>query len=109
MTDKKDEKNEAAQKVKVKFNTDQLKSSYANFCNVTSTQEEVVLNFGINSDWDRSALGGQIEIDLTNRLILSPFAAKRLSMMLNNLIDNYEKKYAPIGTQKIDTGDGKVH
>jgi hypothetical protein len=109
MTDNKDKKTEAAQKVQVKFNTDQLKSSYANFCNVTSTQEEVVLNFGINSDWDRSALGGQLEIDLTNRIILSPFAAKRLSRMLNNLIEGYETKYAPIGTQSGENESGRVH
>lgn len=99
MADQKDKKAEEGQKIKVKFNTSKLSSSYANFCNVTSTQEEVVLNFGINNDWDRSALGGQIEIELTNRIILSPFAAKRLSQMLSGLIENYEKKYAPIGIQ----------
>ncbi len=99
MADQKNKKAETDQKIKVKFNTDNLKSSYANFCNVTSTQEEVVLNFGINSDWDRSAMGGQLEIELTNRLILSPFAAKRLSQMLAGLIENYERKYAPIGVQ----------
>lgn len=34
-----------------------LKSSYCNVCNVNSTREEVVLNFGINQDWDRSQAG----------------------------------------------------
>ena len=85
--------------VKVKFNTDKLSSSYANFCHVTSTREEVVLNFGVNSDWDRST--GEIEIDLTNRLILSPFAAKRLMLMINSLIDGYEKKYSPINIDGV--------
>jgi hypothetical protein len=36
---------------KVRWNTQSLKSSYANFCNATSTREEVVLNFGVSNNW----------------------------------------------------------
>jgi len=85
--------------IRVKLHTDNLKSSYANFCNVTSTREEVVVNFGINSDWDRSR--GEIGIDLTNRLILSPFAAKRLHMMLTSLLEGYESRYGKINIEPV--------
>ena len=37
-----------APNAKVRWNTQSLKSSYANFCNATSTREEVVLNFGVS-------------------------------------------------------------
>ena len=40
---------------RVNWNTSQLKSSYVNFANANSTQEEVVLNFGMNNNWDRMA------------------------------------------------------
>lgn len=103
MADKRSAKEEkgssAGQQIRVKLNTDNIKSSYANFCNVTSTREEVVLNFGVNNDWDRSR--GEIGIDLTNRLILSPFAAKRLHTMLTSLLEGYEKRYGAINIEPV--------
>ena len=78
----------------VRWNTNSMKSSYANVCNVTSTREEVVLNFGINQVWDRTH--GDIEVELTNRIILSPFAAKRLRAMLDQLIGEYESRYGEL-------------
>ena len=44
----------AAQMPRIKWLTDGLKSSYANFANANSTREEVVLNFGVNNSWDAS-------------------------------------------------------
>jgi len=83
-----------AQQVKVKWNTTGLKSSYANFCNATSTREEVVLNFGVNHNWERSP--EEMEIDLEHRLVLSPFAAKRLNQLLAKLITEYESRYGEL-------------
>lgn len=97
-----DKANEAAassdQKVRVRWNTSNLKSGYANVCNVTSTREEVVLNFGLNQAWERSQT--EMEIELTNRLILSPFTAKRLSLMLNKLIGEYEERYGELSLEQ---------
>lgn len=63
----------------LKWNTTKLTSSYANFCNANSTREEVVLNFGVNKNWERGVGTGGVEIDLNHRIVLSPFAAKRLT------------------------------
>jgi len=79
---------------KVRWNTNNLCSSYANVCNVTCNHEEVVLNFGINQNWERAQ--GEVEVQLTNRVILSPFAAKRLSLVLNELIRGYESRYGEL-------------
>jgi Protein of unknown function (DUF3467) len=79
---------------KVKWDTHSLKSTYANFCNATSTREEVVLNFGVNQNWDRMA--GEVEIELDHRIILSPFAAKRLSDLLQKLMAEYENRYGEL-------------
>jgi hypothetical protein len=76
------------------FKTEHLQSSYANFCNANSTKEEVVLNFGINNSWDRN--GGAVEIDLRHRIVLSPFAAKRLSDLLQKLVGEYESRYGSL-------------
>jgi hypothetical protein len=86
--------NPAGQQVKVNWNTQALKSSYANFCNATSTREEVVLNFGVNSNWERSP--GDLAIDLEHRIVLSPFAAKRLNQLLSRLMGEYESRYGDL-------------
>jgi hypothetical protein len=79
---------------RVTWNTSQLKSSYCNVANATSTREEVVLNFGVNQNWDRGA--GEFEVQLEHRIILSPFAAKRLSELLGRLIKEYETRYGQL-------------
>jgi hypothetical protein len=79
---------------KVRWNTQNLKSSYANFCNATSTREEVVLNFGVSHNWERTPQ--DMEIELAHRIVLSPFAAKRLSGILAKLIGEYESRYGEL-------------
>lgn len=79
---------------RVKWNVDQLKSSYVNFANANSTQEEVVLNFGMNNNWDRMA--SEVEIALTHRVVMSPFAAKRLADLMNKLVAQYETRYGKL-------------
>jgi Protein of unknown function (DUF3467) len=86
----------ADQQVKVRWNTQNLKSSYANFANATTTREEVVLNFGVNLNWDRSMADQEVAIDLEHRIVLSPFAAKRLQDLLGRLMKEYEQRYGEL-------------
>ena len=78
----------------LRLNANNLKSSYCTMCNANSTREEVVLNFGVNQNWDRGQ--GNLEVSLEHRIILSPFAAKRLAQMLNKLIVEYETHYGKL-------------
>ena len=39
---------------KIKWDDSNMKSAYANVCNVSSTREEVVLLFGVNQAWNRA-------------------------------------------------------
>jgi hypothetical protein len=75
----------------VKLNATNLKSTYCNMCNANTTREEVVLNFGVNQNWDRGQ--DNLEVSLEHRIILSPFAAKRLASMLTKLVSDYESRY----------------
>lgn len=79
---------------RVKWNVEHLKSSYVNFANANSTREEVVLNFGLNTSWDRSQ--PEVEIELAHRLVMSPFAAKRLSELLAKLMTEYESRHGEL-------------
>ncbi|WP_206619669.1 DUF3467 domain-containing protein, partial [Mesorhizobium sp. M7A.F.Ca.CA.001.16.1.1] len=78
----------------VRLNTANLKSSYCNVCNATSTREEVVLNFGINQNWDLQQR--DLEIELHHRIILSPFAAKRLQELITKLIQEHENRHGEL-------------
>ncbi|MBE0616166.1 MAG: DUF3467 domain-containing protein [Burkholderiales bacterium] len=76
---------------RVHWDTSQLKSSYCNIANATSTREEVIVNFGINENWERPRT--ELEVQLLHRIILSPYAAKRLQELLTKLIKEYEARY----------------
>jgi len=78
----------------VKWNVSQLKSSYVNFANANSTREEVVMNFGTNNSWDRSQ--SEVEVELAHRLVMSPYAAKRLAELLAKLMAEYETRYGEL-------------
>lgn len=88
---------EQAGQPQLKWDDTHMKSSYANVCNVMSTREEVVLMFGVNQAWH----GGQKEvtIQLTDRIILSPHAAKRLSLLLGNLIKQHEDRFGALNIE----------
>ena len=79
------------QQPKVRFNTAELKSSYCNVCNATSTREEVVLNFGLNETWDQGA--ANVDVKLLHRIILSPHAAERLHDLLSKLMTEHKTRY----------------
>lgn len=81
----------APQQPKVRFNTSELKSSYCNVCNATSTREEVVLNFGLNETWDQGS--ANVDVKLLHRVILSPHAAERLHDLLSKLMVEHKARY----------------
>ncbi len=83
---------------RIKWDDSNMRSAYANVCHVSSTREEVVLLFGLNQAWNRGQK--EVTIQLTERVIVSPYAAKRLAMLLNNVVNEYEGRF---GTLNVDT------
>ncbi len=83
----------AAQR-KIRWDDSNMRSVYANVCNVAGTREEVVLLFGMNQAWHSAQ--EEVTIQLADRVVLSPFVAKRMSILLNNVIRDYETKYGPL-------------
>ena len=86
---------------RIKWDDANMRSSYANVCNVTSTREEVVMLFGINQAWNRGQK--EVTIQLTDRIIISPYAAKRLVMLLDGVVKEYEKRFGALNVE----GPGK--
>ena len=87
----------AAGGARIKWDDSAMKSSYANVCNVTSTREEVVMLFGINQAWIRGQK--EVTIQLTDRIIISPYAAKRLVQLLDGVVKEYEKRFGTLNVE----------
>lgn len=79
---------------RIRWDDSKMRSSYANVCNVASTREEMVLLFGINQAWN--AAQKEVTVQLTDRIILSPFAAKRLSALLANIVREHESRFGEV-------------
>ena len=79
------------QQTTIRWEGGNMRNTYANVCNVTSSREEVTLLFGTNQNWH----AGQkdLVVDLSDRMTLNPYAAKRLSILLSNTIAEYEKLF----------------
>jgi len=74
-----------------------MQTSYANYANVTSTREETVLMFGMIQAYRQEQ--NEVPVQLHDRIVMSPFVARRLSKMLINLLQNYEKQFGPLGEE----------
>ncbi len=84
---------------RVKWDDSNMRSSYANVVNATSSREEVTIFFGTNETWSPNE--GEFTVQLTERIILNPFAAKRLILLLGNVLKQYESRY---GVLEIESG-----
>jgi hypothetical protein len=82
------------QQFKVKWDDSSMRSVYANVCNATGTREEIVLLFGMNQAWHSGQK--EVTIQLADRVVMSPFVAKRLAVLLNNVVRDYETKYGEL-------------
>jgi hypothetical protein len=79
----------------VQWNDKNMATHFANVVNVQSTREQVDLFFGTNQTWN-VADGSAVTVDLTNRIILTPFAAKRLLTVLGGVLREYESRHGSL-------------
>ena len=79
---------------RVDWDDTNMKTSYANVCNASSTREEVTLLFGTNQAWHAGQ--DKVTVQLSDRIILNPFAAKRLALMLEKVLEAYESRFGTL-------------
>ena len=80
-----------------------LSTVYANFCRVTGTPEELVLDFGLNTQMTPVA---SESVKLTHRLVMNYFTAKRLLGALHMAVQQHENVYGvlEVDIQKRQSG-----
>ncbi len=84
----------ASTQVRVRWDDTNMRNVYSNVCNVAGTREEIVLLFGMNQAWHSGQK--EVTVQLADRIVLSPFVAKRLAALLNNVIRDYESKFGSL-------------
>lgn len=92
--------------LKIRWDSSNMRSAYANVFNVAGTREEVVLFFGMNQSWD--ATQREVTVQLSDRIVLSPFVAKRLSLVLSNVIRDYEARYGKLEVEARQPTDAPI-
>ena len=97
MAENKQEAQAQAAGPRIKWDDSKMSSAYANVCNVSSTREEVVMLFGVNQAWNRGQ--AEVTIQLTDRIIISPYAAKRLVTLLDGVVKEYEKRFGALNVE----------
>jgi len=94
--------NEFLNSLTLKWDDSKMQTTYANVVNASSTRKEVSIFFGTNQSWNVSE-DRELAIQLTDRMVLNPYAAKRLLVLLSRIVKEYENRF---GTLKLD-GDTK--
>ena len=75
--------------------TTTLSSAYANFCRVTGTPEELVLDFGLNTQMTPVPSEA---VKLNHRLVMNYYTAKRLLGALHMAVQQHENVYGVLET-----------
>src|SRR5215831_6658851 len=83
----------AQQQTEVVVDDSQTLPSYSNFCRVTATPEEVILDFGLNP---QPFATGRQDVKANQRLVMNFYTAKRLLTALGMTIQRHEQTFGAI-------------
>ena len=87
----------AAGQARIVWDSSNVRSVYANVFNIGPGREEFVIFFGMNQAWD--AEQKELKVQLSERIVMSPYAAKRLAMALTGTVAEFEKRFGPIDVE----------
>ena len=79
---------------KVVWDDSRMNTSYSNVCNVLGSREEITLLFGANQAWHSGQK--EVKVLLSDRIVLNPYAAKRLAGLLDRVLTEYEARYGQL-------------
>jgi hypothetical protein len=71
-----------------------ISTVYTNFCRVSVTPEELVLDFGLNTQVTPGPAGDPVR--LSHRVVMNFYTAKRLLNALLGVVSQHENAYGPL-------------
>jgi hypothetical protein len=84
---------QAQQQTEVVVDDSSTLPSYSNFCRVTATPEEVILDFGLNP---QPFATGRQDVKANQRIVMNFYTAKRLLTALGMTIQRHEGTFGAI-------------
>ncbi len=79
----------------VQVDTSKAQSAYSNFCRVTGTPEELIIDFGLNTQ----PMGVPTEpIEISERIVMNYFTAKRMMAALQMSLQRHEAAFGVLET-----------
>jgi hypothetical protein len=79
----------------LKLDDTHLVACYANFCRVTGTPEELILDFGLNAN----PIGAPVEtLTINQRIIVNFYTAKRMLAALSMALQRHEAAFGVLET-----------
>lgn len=85
----------AGQQQQIQVDDTGLQPMYTNFCRVTGSPEEIILDFGLNAEPFGRPTG---PLKLTQRMVFNFYTAKRLLMALHVAIQRHEQTFGTLET-----------
>jgi hypothetical protein len=67
--------------------------TYANFCRVTATPEEIILDFGLNT---QPFATGRQDVKASQRIVMNAYTTKRLLTAISMTIQRHEQTFGSI-------------
>ena len=92
------DENGARRKSTVEWHQDAMATSFANVVNIQGTREQVEVFFGVSRSLNAES-EASMDVDLSNRVILTPHAAKRLLLILNGVVREYESRHGVLNVE----------
>ena len=85
----------AQQQVELQVTDDEVICSYSNFCRVTGSPEELIIDFGLNPNGFRIPRN---PINIKQRIVVNYYTAKRLLAALSMSVQNHERVFGVLET-----------
>lgn len=84
------------QQVQLRIDESKMATTYANTIRTSTTQDEIILDFGINLPQQQSKDNVQMIFSVGSRVVMTWVGAKRLAASLAQAVGGYEQRYGEI-------------
>jgi Protein of unknown function (DUF3467) len=92
---------QAQQQVQLRIDESKMTSTYANTIRTSNTQDELVMDFGMNIPMQTPGQAPMIVFNVGSRVIMNWAGAKRLAMSLGQAVRQYEERNGEININPV--------
>jgi hypothetical protein len=99
-----DEQQPQQQQVQLRIDESKMSSTYANTIRTSNTQDELIMDFGMNIPMQAPNQAPVVVFNVGSRVIMNWAGAKRLALSIGSAVRQYEERFGEID---INPGGGQ--